>query len=65
MVVWILFIFGIQKFIHHRSVLSESEHSSFKNRVLEIGSKTQNGDFLKNSNDFDYISVMYGDLNPK
>jgi hypothetical protein len=32
MVGWILFIFGIQEFIHHRSVLGEYKHSSSKYR---------------------------------
>jgi hypothetical protein len=31
-----------------------------------MGPKTQNGDFLESgSNDFDYISVIYGDYLPK
>jgi hypothetical protein len=32
MVGWILLIFDIQEFIHHRSVLGESEHTTSKYR---------------------------------
>jgi hypothetical protein len=34
-----------------------------KSGVLQIGPKIRNGDFLENgSNDFDYISLIYGDI---
>jgi hypothetical protein len=29
---WILFMFGIEEFIHNLTVPSEYEHASFKNR---------------------------------
>jgi hypothetical protein len=37
-----------------------------KLEALEMDSNTHNGDFLENgSNDFDYISIIYGDHVPK
>jgi hypothetical protein len=34
--------------------------------TLQMGPKIQKGEFLKNgSNDFDYISVIYGNYDPK
>jgi hypothetical protein len=54
----ILFIFCVQEFIHLRPAFNEYEDSSSKNRALQIGPKTQNGNFLENgSNDFN-ISVF-------
>jgi hypothetical protein len=39
MVGWILSIFGIQGFVHPRSLPAESEHSSFKNGHPSDGSQ--------------------------
>lgn len=52
----ILFIFGVQEFIHYRSLLGESKHSSSKNVSPSCWSpKSQNNEFLGNcSNDFDW-----------
>jgi hypothetical protein len=56
----ILFIFGIQLFIHLMLVPGEYEHSTSKIEALQISFKTRNGDFPENSlNDFIYISVFY------
>jgi hypothetical protein len=42
--VWmILFIFGIQEFVRHRSMPDESQHSNSKNR----GPETEKGDVLE------------------
>jgi hypothetical protein len=47
-------ILSIQGFIHPRSVPDESERSSFMPGTLQNGTKTQNGNSLKNScNDLD------------
>jgi hypothetical protein len=43
----ILFIFGIQEFIHHKSVSSECKNSSSKNRGSSEGPKTHNGGLKK------------------
>jgi hypothetical protein len=49
----IVFIFGIQEFIHHMSVPGEYEHSSSKNRGSWNEPNTQNCDILENgSSDF-------------
>jgi hypothetical protein len=43
-------------------VPDEYEPSSFEVEALQVGIKTQNGDFYENGfNDFDDISVIYGD----
>jgi hypothetical protein len=43
-------------------VPGESEHSNSKIKGPSDWIQKQNGDFLENgSNDFDYISVIYGD----
>jgi hypothetical protein len=48
MVGWILFIFDIQEFICHTDVPAS------KIGALQMGPKTQNGNFLENGqNDFD------------
>jgi hypothetical protein len=61
-----MFIFSVQEFIHPRLMSTESEHSVSKNRALQMGAKTQNGDFLKNSsNFFDSVSVINEDHIPK
>jgi hypothetical protein len=50
----ILSTFGIHKFVHPRSVLCESQHSSFKKTGPSDDPKTQNGDVLENfSSNFD------------
>jgi hypothetical protein len=48
-------------------VLDESEHISSKNRGPSLAIREiQNGDFLENaSNNYDEISVIYGDHLPK
>jgi hypothetical protein len=46
----ILFLFGIKEFIHHRFM--PSEHFSFKNTTLQMGSKTQNCNFFENDTVF-------------
>jgi hypothetical protein len=50
----ILFIFGIQEFIHHRSVSGEYEHSSSKNRAPSNAPPPKNCQYLeKSSNHFE------------
>jgi hypothetical protein len=44
----ILFIFSIEVFIHARSVLCEPELFNSINSALEVGSKTQNDNFIEN-----------------
>jgi ABC-type uncharacterized transport system substrate-binding protein len=62
MVGQILFVFGIQEFIHHRAVPNESEHSSTNIRGPSDKPRIQNGNFLKNSlNNFYSITVIYDD----
>jgi hypothetical protein len=40
----------------------EYEYSSSKRMAFQMNPQKQNGDFLENGcNDFDYISVSYGD----
>jgi hypothetical protein len=52
MVVQILFIFGIEEFIHLRSVPDESENSISKNKGPFTRAPKQNMNFVKNcSND--------------
>jgi hypothetical protein len=56
----IVFIFVIQQCIQPRLVPGEYEHSKSKIEALNIGFKTQNGDFPENNhNEFNYISVVY------
>jgi hypothetical protein len=58
----IVFTFGIQEFIHARSVPDESEHFSYRIRALQTSPKIQNVDFLENvSNEFDLVSATYED----
>jgi hypothetical protein len=54
--------------MYPQSVPGEHAHLSSNNRysIIQMGPKTQKGDFNENiSNDFDYISVIYGDHLPK
>jgi hypothetical protein len=56
------YIFFIQVFILHESVLSEYWQSSFKSWTPQVG----HGDLLEDGcNDFDWISVIYGSHIPK
>jgi hypothetical protein len=48
---WILFIFGIQGFIHPRLVLIEPERPTSKNRWPSNGSQNKNVDFHENVSD--------------
>jgi hypothetical protein len=61
---WILFIFGIHEFNHHRTLPGEYEHSSSKNRCFS--NPPQMGDFLENfSYDFDESSLICGHCVPE